>query len=88
MKNKLIAAALACVFTLVANAQEDAAHNELRALRDGLLAGMNSGDIEAQLAFLRSDTGRSFASCAGFRTQASSLLARIRAERMLSRPPP
>ena len=52
MKMKLITAALACAFTLAANAQEDPAHNELRAVRDGLLAGMNSGDIEAQLAFL------------------------------------
>ena len=52
MKMKLITAALACAFTLIANAQEDSAHNELRAVRDGLLAGMNSGDIEAQLAFL------------------------------------
>ena len=52
MKMKLITAALACAFTLIANAQEDPAHNELRAVRDGLLAGMNSGDIEAQLAFL------------------------------------
>ena len=52
MKMKLITAALACAFTLAANAQEDPAHTELRAVRDGLLAGMNSGDIEAQLAFL------------------------------------
>ncbi len=52
MKMKLITAALACAFTLTASAQEDPAHNELRAVRDGLLAGMNSGDIEAQLAFL------------------------------------
>jgi len=52
MKMKLITTALACAFSLVANAQEDPAHIELRAVRDGLLAGMNSGDIEAQLAFL------------------------------------
>ena len=52
MKKKLLAAALACLFTLAARAQEDPAHNELRAVRDGLLAGMNSGDIDAQLAFL------------------------------------
>ena len=49
---KLLATALACLFTLAARAQEDPAHNELRAVRDGLLAGMNSGDIDAQLAFL------------------------------------
>lgn len=52
MRMKLITAALVCAFTLIAEAQEDPAHNELRAVRDGLLAGMNSGDIEAQLAFL------------------------------------
>src|SRR4030095_10162279 len=52
MKMKLLSAALACAFTLVANAQEVPAHNELRAVRDGLLAGKNSGDIEAHLAFL------------------------------------
>ena len=49
---KLLAAVLACLLTLAARAQEDPAHNELRAVRDGLLAGMNSGDIDAQLAFL------------------------------------
>lgn len=52
MKMKLFAAALVCLFTFAAHAQEDPAHNELRAVRDGLLAGMNTGDIEAQLAFL------------------------------------
>jgi ketosteroid isomerase-like protein len=31
---------------------EDPAHNELRALRDGLLAAMNSGDIDTQIKFL------------------------------------
>lgn len=52
MKMKLLLTALACAFTLTARAEEDPAHNELRAVRDGLLAGMNSGDIEAQLPFL------------------------------------
>lgn len=52
MKMKLLLAALACAFTLAAPAEEDPAHNELRAVRDGLLAAMNSGDIEAQLPFL------------------------------------
>jgi ketosteroid isomerase-like protein len=53
MKMRLIATALACILTLVvAKAQEDPAHNELRLVRDGFLAGMNSGDVEAQLAFL------------------------------------
>ena len=52
MKMKLLAALCAGLFTLAAQAQEDPAHNELRAVRDGLLAGMNAGDIDAQLAFL------------------------------------
>jgi ketosteroid isomerase-like protein len=52
MKMKLITAVIVCAFSVAANAQEDPAHNELRAVRDGLLAGMNSGDIETQLAFL------------------------------------
>src|SRR5262245_61078972 len=33
-------------------AAEDPAHNELRALRDGLLAAMNQGDIEKELTYL------------------------------------
>src|SRR6187431_621163 len=52
MKLKLIPMALACALAVTAHAQEDPAHNELRALRDGLLAGMNKGDIEAQLTYL------------------------------------
>jgi ketosteroid isomerase-like protein len=52
LKTKIIAAALAWLFTLPMPAQEDPAHNELRAVRDGLLGGINSGDIEAQLRFL------------------------------------
>jgi len=52
MKMKLLIAALACAFTLTARAEEDPAHAELRAVRDGLLAAMNSGDVEAQLPFL------------------------------------
>ncbi len=52
MKTRLLATALACLFAIVVHAEEDPAHNELRAVRDGLLAGMNSGDIDAQLAFL------------------------------------
>ena len=39
MKMKLLATVLACLFPLLANAEEDPAHNELRAVRDGLLAG-------------------------------------------------
>jgi uncharacterized protein (TIGR02246 family) len=52
MKMKLIAAVAACLFAVAARAEEDPAHNELRAMRDGLMAGMNSGDIEAQLNYL------------------------------------
>lgn len=52
MKPKLLAAALACACTFATHAEEDPAHQELRAVRDGLLAGMNSGDIDAQLVFL------------------------------------
>jgi ketosteroid isomerase-like protein len=48
----VVVALLASFLTGRACAQEDPAHNELRAVRDGLLAGMNSSDIEAQLAFL------------------------------------
>ena len=33
-------------------AQENPAHQELRQLRDGLLAAMNKGDLDATLAFL------------------------------------
>ena len=52
MKMKLFAAIFACLFTVAAHAQEDPAHQELRAVRDGLLAAMNGGDIDAQLVFL------------------------------------
>jgi ketosteroid isomerase-like protein len=48
----VVVALLASFLTGRACAQVDPAHNELRAVRDGLLAGMNSSDIEAQLAFL------------------------------------
>lgn len=55
MKMKLFVTALASLFILTAVAAEDPAHNELRAVRDGLLAGMNKGDIEAQLAYLHTN---------------------------------
>jgi hypothetical protein len=35
-----------------APAGEDPAHDELRALRDGLLAAMNQGDVERELTYL------------------------------------
>jgi len=52
LKTTITLFAIISLFTLRASAQEDPAHNELRAVRDGLLAGMNSGDIEAQIRFL------------------------------------
>ena len=52
MKMKLIGALLSCTLAVTALGEEDPAHNELRAMRDGLLAGMNSGDIEGQLTYL------------------------------------
>lgn len=55
MKMKLFVTALASLFILTAVAAEDPAHNELRAVRDGLLAGMKKGDIEAQLAYLHTN---------------------------------
>ena len=55
MKMKLFVTSLASLFILTAVAAEDPAHNELRAVRDGLLAGMNKGDIEAQLAYLHTN---------------------------------
>ena len=52
MTSRLLAALFLCAFTSLARAQEDPSHNELRALRDGLIAGMNSGNIEGQIGFL------------------------------------
>lgn len=52
MKTKFFLTVFALLLTLAAFAQEDPAHTELRAVRDGLLAAMNQGDIEAQLVFL------------------------------------
>ena len=55
MKTKLLITTLAFLVTLAVSAQEDPAHKELRAVRDGLLAGMNKGDIDAQLAVLHTN---------------------------------
>jgi uncharacterized protein (TIGR02246 family) len=52
MKTTLLTILLTALFTVCAFTQEDPAHADLRAARDGLLAGMNRGDIEAQLQFL------------------------------------
>src|SRR5262245_21434348 len=38
-----------------ANAGEDPAHQELRQLRDGLLAAMNKGDIDTALTYLHTN---------------------------------
>jgi len=38
-----------------AETQLEATHNELRALRDGLLEAMNKGDIERQLSYLHTN---------------------------------
>ncbi len=51
MKTPSLVFALALALAPVSRA-EDPVHNELRAVRDGMLAGMNTGDIEAQLAYL------------------------------------
>jgi ketosteroid isomerase-like protein len=55
---KLIAALLfLCLAALPVSSQsppakDEAVHNELRALRDGLLDAMNKGDIERELAYM------------------------------------
>jgi len=41
--------------TAVAQSQLDATHNELRALRDGVLDAMNKGDIDRQLSYLHTN---------------------------------
>jgi ketosteroid isomerase-like protein len=55
MNIKPVIAACALWVSLNATAAEDPAHNELRAVRDGLLAGVNNGDIEAQIAVLHTN---------------------------------
>jgi ketosteroid isomerase-like protein len=51
-----IALALCVPCRLVAqNPPEDPAHEQLRQLRDGLLAAMNKGDLDATLAFLHTN---------------------------------
>jgi hypothetical protein len=50
----LLALALPCLASLAANTDPalEATHNELRALRDGLLDAVNKGDIERELTYL------------------------------------
>jgi ketosteroid isomerase-like protein len=55
--NKSIAAlVLLCLAVLPASSQalqkDEAIHNELRALRDGLIDAMNKGDIDRELAYM------------------------------------
>ena len=52
MNKRAVVSIISFLLAAAVWAQEDPAHNELRAVRDGLLTAMNHGDIEAQLAFL------------------------------------
>ena len=45
----------AALVRLPAQPASDATHNELRALRDGLLDAINKGDVEKQMSFLHPD---------------------------------
>jgi hypothetical protein len=47
-----LAGPLAAQAPAAPSAAEDPTHNELRALRDGLVAAMNQGDVEKELAYL------------------------------------
>src|SRR5258706_2903878 len=55
--NTLLLAVIAACLTLSSAAQSspEATHNELRALRDGLLDAMNKGDIERELTYLHTN---------------------------------
>ena len=57
MKNLIAAVVLLCLAALPVSSQappakDEAVHNELRALRDGLVDAINKGDIERQLTYL------------------------------------
>jgi ketosteroid isomerase-like protein len=56
MKSSIAALALLFAVALPAQSQapskDEAVHNELRALRDGMLAAIKKGDIDAQLVYL------------------------------------
>jgi uncharacterized protein (TIGR02246 family) len=57
MKKTIAAVVFLCLAALPASSQappakDEAVHNELRALRDGLVDAMNKGDIERQLTYL------------------------------------
>jgi hypothetical protein len=58
MKTKLLLTLLlSCLHCIGADVDPkvEAAHNELRALRDGLMDAMNKGDIERELTFLHTN---------------------------------
>jgi ketosteroid isomerase-like protein len=56
MKKSIAAVLFLCLAALPLSSQappkDEAAHNELRALRDSLLDAMNKGDIERELAYM------------------------------------
>lgn len=56
MKKSIAAVLFLCLAALPVSSQappkDEAVHNELRALRDGLLDAMNKGDIERELAYM------------------------------------
>src|SRR6266704_6398589 len=57
MKKPIAAVVLLCLAALPVSSQapppkDEAVHNELRALRDGLIDAMNKGDIDRELAYL------------------------------------
>jgi ketosteroid isomerase-like protein len=57
MKKSIAAVLFLCLVALPVSSQgpqpkDEAVHNELRALRDGLLDAMNKGDIERELAYM------------------------------------
>ena len=54
--SQLLAVIVACLtFSSAAQSSLEATHNELRALRDGLLDAMNKGDMERQLTYLHTN---------------------------------
>jgi hypothetical protein len=57
-KSRILLVLLASAMNLGAAALDpktEATHNELRALRDGLLSAMNKGDIDGQLSYLHTN---------------------------------
>jgi ketosteroid isomerase-like protein len=57
MKKPIVAVVFLCLAALPVSSQapppkDEAVHNELRVLRDGLIDAMNKGDIERELAYM------------------------------------